>query len=277
MDLYSDNVIKIINRHLPKDGNEWDLVGLINKDKEILSFGHDSKIIAILFEILIENTLKESCEELGYKLRKSSNQANYPDYYFIKPNGKRIAIDIKTTYRKFNKNNEVLKFGFTAGSFTSFMRNGTKNIDGEYKDYDSHYILGILYSREEKATVGKTSLDNLSNIIPAYKKPEVFIQEKFRICGDKKGSGNTDNIGTIKSNSIKTFTEGKGPFYFMGEDAFHDYWKNHPRYKDSEYEKKELYSNIPEYLNWLKHKDLELEREYREKYNQYIEYIKNIS
>jgi hypothetical protein len=48
MDLYSDNVIEIINRHLPKDGNEWDLVGLINKDKEILSFGHDSKIIAIL-------------------------------------------------------------------------------------------------------------------------------------------------------------------------------------------------------------------------------------
>ncbi|MDU0403410.1 Type-2 restriction enzyme EcoRV [Lactococcus lactis] len=61
---------------------------------------------------------------------------------------------------------------------------------------------------------GKISLKDVETIIPAYKNIEVFVQEKFRICGDKKGSGNTDNIGTIKANSIEPFVFGAGPFLF---------------------------------------------------------------
>lgn len=272
---HNDIIIETINKYLPKNEYEWELVGFINKDKEIFAFGNDSKIIGRLFEVVATDALINAGKELGYKLGETAEQTVYPDFYFIKPNGKRIAIDIKTTYRKFNRNGEVSKFGFTGGSFTSFMRNGTKNIDGHYNDYDGHYIIGVLYSREDEPTIGKTTLDNLENIIPAYKHPEVFIQEKYRICGDKKGSGNTDNIGTIKSNTIEPFVFGAGPFAFMGAESFHHYWTNHPRYRDSDAMKKSLYSDINSYIKWLREtkKEILLANEYEKKYNEYLKFI----
>lgn len=276
MEPYSDIIIETISKYLPKSEDEWELVGFINKDKEIFAFGNDSKIIGRLFEVIATDALIKASKELGYGLGETAEQTVYPDFYFIKPSGKRIAIDIKTTYRKFNRNGGVAKFGFTGGSFTSFMRNGTKNIDGHYDDYDGHYIIGVLYSRENNPTIGKTSLENLEKIIPAYKHPEVFIQEKYRICGEKKGSGNTDNIGTIKSNSMAPFIFGAGPFAFMGPDAFHHYWTNHPRYRDSEETKKSLYNSIDGYIKWLRETKMEvsLANEYEQKYNEYLSFIK---
>lgn len=275
MEKHTDIIIETINKYLPKKEDEWELVGFINKDKEIYAFGNDSKIIGRLFEVIATDSLLKASKELGYELKETVQQTVYPDFYFVKPNGRRIAIDVKTTYRKFNRNGEVKKFGFTGGSFTSFMRNGTKNIDGHYDDYDGHYIIGVLYSREENPTIGKVTLNELDSITPAYKHPEVFIQEKYRICGDKKGSGNTDNIGTIKSNTIEPFVHGAGPFNFMGEEAFHDYWTNHPRYRDSEEVKNSLYNDIDGYIKWLRESQnkVPLANEYEEKYNEYKKFL----
>lgn len=275
MEKHTDIIIETINKYLPKKEDEWELVGFINKDKEIYAFGNDSKIIGRLFEVIATDSLLKASKELGYELKETVQQTVYPDFYFVKPNGRRIAIDVKTTYRKFNRNGEVTKFGFTGGSFTSFMRNGTKNIDGHYDDYDGHYIIGVLYSREENPTIGKVTLNELDSITPAYKHPEVFIQEKYRICGDKKGSGNTDNIGTIKSNTIEPFVHGAGPFNFMGKEAFHNYWTNHPRYRDSEEVKNSLYNDIDGYIKWLRESQnkVPLANEYEEKYNEYKKFL----
>ncbi|WP_332058472.1 type II restriction endonuclease, partial [Streptococcus canis] len=240
---YTDKIIETITKYLPKDENEWELVGFVNKKKEIYTFGSDSKIIGRLFEVIAFEALNNSAIELGYTLHESDQQTVYPDFYFVKPNGRKIAVDIKTTYRR----SEKAKFGFTGGSFTSFMRNGTKNIVGNYSDYDGHYILGVVYTRETNPTTGKVAFENLDSIIPAYKNIEIFVQEKYRICGDKKGSGNTDNIGTITSASIKPFVYGAGPFSILGKDTFHDYWVNHPRYTDSKEKKQSLYNNIDTY------------------------------
>lgn len=274
---YTDEIIEAITTHLPKDDKEWELVGFINKDSNIYAFGNDSKILGRLFEVIVVDALMSAAKDLDYTVHESTEQTVYPDFYFVKPNGKRIAIDIKTTYRKFSVNGSVGKFGFTGGSFTSYMRNGTKNINGKYSDYDKHYIIGILYTRERNPSIGKTTLSELSSIVPAYKDPEVFIQEKYRICGDKKGSGNTDNIGTIKAKSVETFAYGAGPFAFMGSDAFHEYWTNHPRYKDSKSLKDSLYSDISGYLKWLENvkKDKTRADDYRSKYKDYLKFIKS--
>ena len=276
MQAYTDEIIQTLVKYLPSDDKEWELVGFINKDEEVYSFGNDSKIIGRLFEVIITDALLKACNELGYTLFESTEQTVYPDFYFKKQNGKRIAIDVKTTYRKFDSNGNVMKFNFTGGSFTSFMRNGSKNIDGYYSDYDAHYIIGILYSREENPSIGKTTLDNLEELIPAYKDPEVFVQEKYRICGDKKGSGNTDNIGTIRAKSIDPFVYGAGPFSFLGPEAFHDYWVNHPKYKDSLETTNSLYLDIYGYINWLKTTkgEVKLADTYFEKYEKYLQFIK---
>lgn len=268
---YTDKIIETITKYLPKDENEWELVGFVNKKKEIYTFGSDSKIIGRLFEVIAFEALNNSAIELGYTLHESDQQTVYPDFYFVKPNGRKIAVDIKTTYRR----SEKAKFGFTGGSFTSFMRNGTKNIVGNYSDYDAHYILGVVYTRETNPTTGKVAFENLDSIIPAYKNIEIFVQEKYRICGDKKGSGNTDNIGTITSASIKPFIYGAGPFSILGKDTFHDYWVNHPRYTDSKETKQSLYNNIDTYIDWVSKtnepKSLELKKLYSDYLSQYDE------
>lgn len=266
MELYSDLIISTISKYLPRTEAEWELVGFVNKKKEIYTFGSDSKIIGRLFEVIAFDALEKSAKELGFELYESDQQTVYPDFYFIKPNGKKIAIDVKTTYRRSN----TAKYGFTGGSFTSFMRNGTKNIIGKYSDYDGHYILGVVYTRENEMSKGKISFEEVESIIPAYKNIEVFIQEKFRICGDKKGSGNTDNIGTIKANSIEPFVFGAGPFSFLGIDVFHDYWVNHPRYTDSIDIKKSLYNDISSYIKWVGQKDNVRASELQIQYDKYL-------
>lgn len=277
MEKYTDEIIKTVLHFLPKEKKDWELLGFINKDRDIFTFGNDSKIIGRLFEVIVTDALLKTSKKLGYELYESQKQTVYPDFYFLKPDGRRIAIDIKTTYRQHSKKKKLSKFLFTGGSYTSFMRNGTKNISGNYSDYEKHYILGILYSRVKEPSIGKKKFEDLHSIIPAYSDPEVFIQEKFRICGEKKGSGNTDNIGTIKANSIDVFAYGAGPFAFLGIEAFHDYWSNYPKYKDSQAHTDSLYTDIYGYIRWLENKQNkpELAEIYREKYKEYLTFKKS--
>lgn len=263
---YTDKIIETVYKHLPREEKDWILTGFINQDKDIYTFGNDSKIIGRLFEVLAFDALNSAAKELGYVLGESEKQTVYPDFYFQKPDGKLIAIDIKTTYRK-SKN---ARYGFTGGSFTSYMRNGTKNIHGIYDNYDAHYILGIVYTREKKPSTGKFSIDGLSKIVPAYKDIEFFIQEKYRICGESKGSGNTDNIGTITSNNLGPFLFGAGPFSYLGKNVFHEYWTNYPRYKDSDNVKNSLYTTIPGFISWVGQKNKDIAKDLTEKYNKYL-------
>lgn len=72
------------------------------------------------------------------------------------------------------------------------------------------------------------------------------------MAGTAKGSGNTDNIGTFKSKKIKDFQEGNGPFSILGDDLFHIYWKNFPKYKDSSEVKERLFNNLQTFTKWGK-------------------------
>lgn len=275
MNAYTDDVIDTVRAVLPKEQKYWELVGLVNKDKDIFTFGNDSKIVGRLFEIIAAPYLKEASKRLGYTLHESLTQTVYPDFYLEKENGRRIAIDVKSTYRQFYINKEVKKFNFTQGSFTSYLRNNTKNIEGTYDLYDKHYVLGFLYSRNPNASNGVYGFEDLEGLVAPYNDVEIFFMEKHRVGGDKKGSGNTDNISTIHSDSIKPFNYGAGPFSFLGNDVFEHYWKNHPRYTDSKETKQSLFNNLPTYFNWL-----EKQPEYvdnvahlRERYEEYKSFI----
>lgn len=272
MDSYTDNFIKTVNKYLPKTDDEWEIVGFVNKKNVVYTFGNDSKIIGRLFEVVAYEALEKTARDLGYTLCESDKQTVYPDFYFVKPNGRKIAVDIKTTYRKSINS----QYGFTGGSFTSFMRDGKKNIVGNYSDYDKHYILGVVYDRTNNRTTGCVDLRNVQYIVPAYKNIETFIQEKYRICGDKKGSGNTDNIGTIEAKTIKPFVNGYGPFSVLGEDVFHHYWTNHPKYKDKDEVKTSLYNDLNGYIEWLAKIDEVKSSVIKEKYEYYKSEYKKI-
>ena len=67
------------------------------------------------------------------------------------------------------------------------------------------------------------------------------MQEKWRIAGDRTGSGNTTNIGSI-SGTIADFSAGDGAF--ASEAEFLEYWRG---YKRTGPERQSSYSNIREF------------------------------
>ena len=67
------------------------------------------------------------------------------------------------------------------------------------------------------------------------------MQEKWRIAGDRAGSGNTTNVGSIYG-TIEDFSAGNG--VFASEAEFLEYWRG---YKRTNQERQSSYSNIREF------------------------------
>lgn len=281
MNVNINHVISVINNCINL-GKDSEIVGALTRGKQILAFGDDSKIVGRLFEILSKPFLEKAAEILGYQLESNGikdKQTDYPDYIFDLPNGKYIAIDIKSTYRRYyslgkNKKRrkhfrydgtytDIRPFHFTLSSFSSFLRDNHKNIIHHYSDYEYHLILGYIYTRNPKATITATDINDISNIKSPYTDIKYFVQQKYKIGGEKPASGNTNNIGTFNSNSIKDFIKGISCFsYFdkynqsnnFGNKVFEDYWKHYPtsQSKSNQPRTKNYlpYTDLNGYLNW---------------------------
>lgn len=241
--------IRTFNRKIKEDNINWEVSSLISTDKKLYSLGSDSKLIGRIFELISYELLQEIADENGFMLQASEKQTVYPDFTLMKnkKDTKKIAIDVKTTYRKFNKKGKASKIRFTLGSYGSFMRDGKKNIMYPYSEYDKHYVICFIYTRNESASEGKIyTLDELDKIPVPYKDVEVFVQEKYKISGDKPGSGDTENIGSYRTNQIDYLIKGKGPFSTLGVETFDEYWSGYPRYRAAQKE----YTSLEEYFEW---------------------------
>lgn len=120
--------------------------------------------------------------------------------------------------------------GFTLGSHGNYFveRAGRKNIQFPYNEYAGHFCLGIIYTRASASSVDETRLyavEQLDAIPSVIKDFQFFAVEKWRIASDKRGSGNTANIGSI--NRIADILAGNGMFSQLGENWFDDYWMNY--------------------------------------------------
>jgi hypothetical protein len=156
----------------------------------------------------------------------------------------KIAIDIKTTYIR----SDGSSVKFTLGSFGSYIRNNTKNIAYRYTDYAKHYVIGFIYKRNDSAQESRVySHEDRASIQFPYHDVKFFMQEKYKIAGDKPGSGNTENIGSISTSEFSDFKDGNGPFSELGQDIFDLYWKYYPKYRENP----KAYTSLSEFLNWL--------------------------
>ena len=237
----------------------WDVRGVIDTNNRVYSLGSDSKIIGRIVELISAPVLQAVADDHGLIMLPTESQTVYPDFTIMrnKQDTEKIAVDVKSTYRDgvyLRKTNEYEKgdvkpFNFTLGSFASFLRNGTKNIQFPYSEYKSHYIIGIVYDRNEDIEQGMIrSIENSNSIIPPYTNVEYFVQEKYKISGEKPGSGNTENIGSFKANSVEEFQEGNGLFNKYGEDVFEEYWRNYKKYRAND--KNVNYDDFEGYLEW---------------------------
>lgn len=225
---------------------EFGTYGMIDTKNRIHTFGTDSKMIGRIFEMFAQPILADIAKEYGMQLETPSSQTIYPDFIFMKSRDskEKIAIDIKSTY--INGPQSTIKF--TLGSYGSYMRNNVKNIQYKYTDYVKHFVIGFVYKRNGAAQESLLfDYEDREKIEVPYTDVHYFIQEKYKIAGDKPGSGNTENIGSFVTKNFTDLKEGRGPFCELGPDVFNLYWKYYPRYRSAE----KPYTCLAEFFEWL--------------------------
>lgn len=250
--------------------------GILDSQNMIHTLGTDSKIIGRIFEMYAQPILEKIAAKHGMILTTPESQTVYPDFIMMssKDSKEKIAIDIKTTY--IDSDQSTIKF--TLGSYGSYMRNNTKNIEFEYTDYSKHYVIGFVYKRNGQAQESQVFdyADKDKIVLPFYD-VKYFIQEKYKIAGDKPGSGNTENIGSFSTKRFADLQEGNGPFTELGVDAFDIYWKYYPKYRSVE----RSYSSLIEFVEWFPEQSkteivLLHEYDYDETLQRIISYAKRI-
>ncbi len=236
------------------NGLKFDVLGILDTENKIHTLGTDSKIIGRVFEMFTQPILEEIAKENNLIIKTPDSQTIYPDFILMENelSTNKFAIDVKTTYVE-NDNSNIK---FTLGSYGSYMRNNTKNIEYKYTDYSKHYVIGFVYKRNGNAQESMVyDYKDSTKIQSPFYDVKYFIQEKYKIAGDKPGSGNTENIGSFLTKNINDLKNGKGPFSELGADVFDLYWKYYPKYRQAE----QNYTSISEFVNWFfKQSDLKL-------------------
>lgn len=222
-------VAGLADRVCTPDG-QWAVKGFIDIDLNVYSISSDTKITSKILEIHIFPMLLEFAERHEFNLVLPEHQNHYPDMSFVSrtdPDVK-FAVDLKTTYRRRDKPH--LCNGFTLGSHGEYFRNRTssKNIRFPYAEYDGHFCLGVIYDRALAATIDETKIvavDEISALASVMSNMQFFVAEKWRLASDRRGSGNTANIGSIEL--IEDVLAGQGMFSALGEEWFDEFWINY--------------------------------------------------
>jgi hypothetical protein len=207
-------------------GITWLAKGFYGSDGRVYPFGTDTKVLSTVFEAFCAPVVLAIAHQHGYKVT-FAKQTVYPDFT-LTPEGMatdRIAIDVKTTYQK----TPAGQIKFTLGSYTSFLRNGTKNISFPYSQYSAHWVIGFVYRRRQGVAAKVYEIQKPEDMLCPYEDVRYFIQEKHKIVGTTPGSGNTTNIGSFPTSNIEDLREGRGPFAKTGEKAVEEYWRNYGR------------------------------------------------
>lgn len=205
------------------DEGQWIIKGFIDIHRKIYTISVDTKIVSKVLELLLFPMLVNFGKRLGMRLDLSVQQNFYPDVSFVhESTGKKFAVDIKSTYC----DGEDSVNGMTLGAFTGYFRNrnSTKNIRYPYSEYEGHFVLGVIYKKndtaiDERAVFELADLDKIPSVIHSF---QFFAQPKYKIAVGRPGSGNTKNIGSC--GKISELINGLGPFAALGEEVYDDYW-----------------------------------------------------
>lgn len=235
--------------YVSTEDGQWTVKGFIDIFKNVYTISSDTKIVSKILEIHLFSRILTFADQHGFILVLADHQNYYPDISFVLKNDEtiRFAVDFKTTYRIPDK--PWLCNGFTLGSHGKYFedRTSTKNIQFPYGSYSGHFCLGIIYDRVDGATIDETRhhpIGELHSITSVISNIQFFVAEKWSIAGDKSGSGNTANIGSIQR--IEDILLGKGMFANLGEEWFDDYWMNFGKIsiKDSDGKTKKITSLV---------------------------------
>ncbi|MCP4361869.1 MAG: restriction endonuclease [Chloroflexi bacterium] len=242
-----------LNTAISTQDGQWTIKGFIDIYKNIYTISSDTKIVSKILEIHLFPHLLRFAEQHGYAIVLPQYQNYYPDISFVNMQNEAIkfAVDFKTTYKSLDYPGFCT--GFTLGSHGEYFvnRESTKNIQFPYKDYLSHFCLGIIYTRSEKQidetkTYPISQLHSIASVVNDF---QFFVAEKWQIASDKRGSGNTANIGSI--SKINDIVNSRGMFSRLGESWFDDYWMNYGKiFLKSESGKTRKITNLIDFVKY---------------------------
>lgn len=144
--------------------------------------------------------------------------------------------DINNTIKEFEKNGLGINNGIRK-LIETYLKEPTEETlnsivdcygfkEGEEKEFHKEIIEYTLneFSIDERTTY---ELENLSKIPSVIGNFDIFCAEKWQICVDRPGSGNTKNIGGI--TDLNDLKNGNGLFAKTenGKQIFNDYWQTY--------------------------------------------------
>ena len=202
----------------------WIVKGFIDIYKNVYTISIDTKVISKIIELMLFPIIARFAQENGLEMILAEHQNHYPDISFLDHSDNSLfALDIKSTY----KLSETKVNGFTLGAFTGYFRNrdSTKNITFPYSKYNKHFVLGVIYKKQEAKNDEKKvySIDQIDSILSVISDFEFILHEKYRLAISRPGSGNTKNIGS--TNDIEKLKNGDATFSKLGIEIFDDYWR----------------------------------------------------
>ncbi|WP_336688527.1 MULTISPECIES: type II restriction endonuclease [unclassified Chryseobacterium] len=211
------------NKVISTEKGDWIVKGFIDIYKKIYTITIDTKVVSKVIEILLIPQFEKFAQKYNLNLILPPQQNFYPDLSFVcKETGNKFAVDIKST---FKDSQDKIK-SMTLGAFTGYFRNreSNKNTTFPYQDYQSHLVLGVIYTQVSKSSNEKEvySLEEIDQIESVIKDFQFFVQPKYKIASASPGSGNTKNIGAI--NKLEKLIKGEGVFSELGEEVYDDYW-----------------------------------------------------
>lgn len=219
--------------------------GIVTADHRLYPLGSDTKVLSSVFENFARPIVYDVAHDFGLAVREARAQNYYPDFTLMEDEDDpaKLAVDVKTTYRETDDGWAVT---FTLGGYTSFIRNPTKNIEFPFGEYAEHWVIGYIYKRDGafQPPPDEFYLDDIDAVPVPFTDVDVFVQEKWKIAGDRAGSGNTTNIGSIRG-TLEDFREGRG--VFRDKDEYLAYWRNYGR---TAADRTGRYSNIEEFRRW---------------------------
>jgi len=182
------------------NSTDWTVKGFIDYYKNIYSISTDTKVVSKVIELMIFPKFLEFAQRNDLQLKLSPHQNYYPDIIFIDEDGKKYAVDLKSTYRA-----TVTKVnGMTLGAFTGYFRNreSSKNTLYPYGEYHKHYVFGIIYSR--------TDISNIEEYLSTLKIKSTIKLKKIIINYiNENTSENWDKIINEISQDIELTNENK--------------------------------------------------------------------
>ena len=171
---------------LSTSSGDWSVKGFIDVARNIYTISVDTKVISKVIELMLFPVLQRFAKESNFEIYFSAEQNHYPDITFISKNKKKIALDLKSTYRK---SDDVVS-GFTLGAFTGYFRfrDSDKNITFPYKEYHKHYVLGVIYT-QQKDLIDESRVYAISDIEKIVSVVKAHYVKKVKGAMRKTGGG----------------------------------------------------------------------------------------